>query len=100
MLMAKIIQICKKTKSVLMYGADYIMTRFVHTVGGVSGVTWKSWFRHVGGIVYHDENNVANLLRRINKITIFVEYRAWLDNIQSLKTPFFLFVVVLGLRHI
>lgn len=100
MLMAKIIQICKKTKSVLMYGADYIMTRFVHTVGGVSGVTWKSWFRHVGGIVYHDENNVANLLRRINKITIFVEYRAWLDNIQSLKTPFSLFVVVLGLRHI
>lgn len=100
MLMAKIIQICKKTKSVLMYGADYIMTRFVHTVGGVSGVTWKSWFRHVGGIVYHDENNVVKLLRRINKITIFVEYRAWLDNIQSLKTPFFLFVVVLGLRHI
>lgn len=100
MLMAKIIQICKKTKSVLMYDADYIMTRFVHTVGGVSGVTWKSWFRHVGGIVYHDENNVLKLLRRINKITIFVEYRAWLDNIQSLKTPFFLFVVVLGLRHI
>lgn len=100
MLMAKIIQICKKTKSVLMYGADYIMTMFVPTVCGVSGVTWKSWFRHVGGIVYHDENNVLKLLRRINKITIFVEYRAWLDNIQSLKTPFFLFVVVLGLRHI
>ena len=98
--MAKIIQICKKTKSVLMYGADYIMTMFVPTVCGVSGVTWKSWFRHVGGIVYHDENNVLKLLRRINKITIFVEYRAWLDNIQSLKTPFFLFVVVLGLRHI
>lgn len=50
MLMAKIIQICKKTKSVLMYGADYIMTMFVHTVCGVSDVTWKSLFRHAGGI--------------------------------------------------
>lgn len=100
MLMAKIIQICKKTKSGRTYGADYIMTMFVPTVCGMSGVTWKSWFRHAGGIVHHDENNVAKLLRRINKITIFVKYRAWLGNIQSLKTPFFLFVVVLGLRHI
>ncbi len=100
MLMAKIIQICKKTKSGRTYGADYIMTMFVPTVCGVSGVTWKSLFRHAGGIVYHDENNVVKLLRRINKITIFVEYRAWLGNSQSLKTSFSLFVVVLGLRHI